>query len=513
MKGSRLLFLYVGLLFLVGGGLAVWKIVMKGYSLVPGQVAAEWIVEGRIVFKATGDPVKVILALPKHLEEKVIATEAASVGYGFQQDRSGDWKALWTARSRSGPQRIFYRLRVPEEALKTHRFPVEGEIPEPEEPTFTGMTKEAANELMGRIVARSADTDSLMRQLAFALITPEGDPEASVMRRHYEELEGRHWLPRAVKELAGQGGVVARDARAVRLDRDLTSHPPVRVVEYLDDGEWVVFDPAAPDQQWPASLMVWRRGPGGLLTVEGGEGSSLTLATSQVKVSRGQPGLTGDEPALFSLFNALPLSERSLFRYIVLIPLGVFVVVLFRNLVGLETMGTFMPVLLALALLEIPMLQAVSLFAVVLAVSLVFRFQLSRLHLLVVPRVAACVVMVVLLMLLASVVGYRMGFSNSLQLTVFPVIILAWTVERMSLLWEEEGPISALRQITGSVVVAAAAFGLMGLPVIQHIIFTFPELLLLLLAGVMLMGRYTGYRLMELRRFRQIEDIVKGTES
>jgi hypothetical protein len=116
-------------------------------------------------------------------------------------------------------------------------------------------------------------------------------------------------------------------------------------------------------------------------------------------------------------------------------------------------------------------------------------------------------------MLLTSVLGYRMGFSNSLRLTIFPVIILAWTVERMSLLWEEEGAVSALRQISGSVVVAAAAYGLMWLPVVQHVIFSFPELLLVVLGMVMLMGRYTGYRLMELRRFRQIEDIVKGGTS
>ncbi|MEZ5504600.1 MAG: 7TM domain-containing protein [Gammaproteobacteria bacterium] len=38
--------------------------------------------------------------------------------------------------------------------------------------------------------------------------------------------------------------------------------------------------------------------------------------------------------------------------------------------------------------------------------------------------------------------------------------------------------------------------------ILGHLIFVFPELLLVVLAMTMLVGRYTGYRLMELWRFR-----------
>ncbi len=44
----------------------------------------------------------------------------------------------------------------------------------------------------------------------------------------------------------------------------------------------------------------------------------------------------------------------------------------------------------------------------------------------------------------------------------------------------------------------------MGMAWLEHLIFTFPELLLVILALVMLMGRYTGYRLTELRRFKEL---------
>jgi hypothetical protein len=47
----------------------------------------------------------------------------------------------------------------------------------------------------------------------------------------------------------------------------------------------------------------------------------------------------------------------------------------------------------------------------------------------------------------------------------------------------------------------------MGLEQVKYLIFVFPEILLVLLAIMLLIGRYTGYRLSEIRRFRAL----KGT--
>ncbi len=44
----------------------------------------------------------------------------------------------------------------------------------------------------------------------------------------------------------------------------------------------------------------------------------------------------------------------------------------------------------------------------------------------------------------------------------------------------------------------------MGMSWLEHLIFTFPELLLLVLAIVLLAGRYTVYRLLEVGRFKAL---------
>ena len=59
----------------------------------------------------------------------------------------------------------------------------------------------------------------------------------------------------------------------------------------------------------------------------------------------------------------------------------------------------------------------------------------------------------------------------------------------------------------GSLVVAVAAYLLMQLPLLRHLTFNFPELNLVLLALILAMGQYTGYRLSELRRFRAMDEV------
>jgi len=81
------------------------------------------------------------------------------------------------------------------------------------------------------------------------------------------------------------------------------------------------------------------------------------------------------------------------------------------------------------------------------------------------------------------------------------MIILAWTIERMSIIWEEQGPRDVLIQGGGSLLVAVLAFMVMDFEIIRHLAFNFPELHLCVLACILLLGRYTGYRLLELKRF------------
>jgi len=136
------------------------------------------------------------------------------------------------------------------------------------------------------------------------------------------------------------------------------------------------------------------------------------------------------------------------------------------------------------------------------AAGLWIRFYLSKLDLLMVARLAAVLITVVILMAGFSILSYKLGLDQVLVVTFFPMIIVAWTIERMSILWEEDGPREVLTQGGGSLLVAVIAYMLMTNQYLEHITYNFPETILILLGIILILGQYTGYRLTELKRFR-----------
>jgi len=159
-------------------------------------------------------------------------------------------------------------------------------------------------------------------------------------------------------------------------------------------------------------------------------------------------------------------------------------------------------VLIALAFRETELLWGCILFSVIVALGLIIRFYLERLKLLLVPRLASMLTIVILLMAGVSVISHKLGMEHGLSIALFPMVILAMTIERMSIVWDENGPKDALLSGLGSLAVAAVGFLVMTHPLAEYLAFVFPELLLLVLAFTLLAGRYTGYRVSELWRFR-----------
>lgn len=500
------LWIAVLLLIAVGGGIAAHKVLNLGVPFWQGGHADEWEIEAKVSFIANGKKLKARLALPAVVKENPAGQRSGSLGYHFNIERDGVRRtAVWTAEGRQEQQALYYRLRLSGPRISGAE-PVPVEENAVEEPGLSGPVGEAAKAIIGRMRAESSDPDALFVSI-FGEISAEADSQELVLlRRHYEkEVKGTVGEAKIQMglDLLALSGVPARIAYGVRLDEDRGGQKPMLLVEYSDGADWNVRDPEEPGALLrDGNLFIWHRGGGPLLDVSGGENSKVGFTVAKERVPTTSLTDLSASPFFVSTILGLPLSERAVFRYIVLIPLGAFVVVLMRNLVGIPTLGTFMPVLVALALLEIPPGRGLVMFSVLIAAGLWFRFLLSRLNLLVVPRVAACVVIVTLLMMVMTIFSYRMGFGSGVQITLFPMIIIAWTIERMSLIWEEEGKHSALVQVGGSMFVAVLAYLFMRLGQIQYWAFYFPELLLVLLAGILLIGRYTGYRISELMRFR-----------
>jgi hypothetical protein len=61
-----------------------------------------------------------------------------------------------------------------------------------------------------------------------------------------------------------------------------------------------------------------------------------------------------------------------------------------------------------------------------------------------------------------------------------------------------------MKQGFGSLATACLAYVVMSWEPLKHLMFVFPELLLVIFAMTLLIGRYSGYRLTELTRFKSL---------
>ena len=121
-----------------------------------------------------------------------------------------------------------------------------------------------------------------------------------------------------------------------------------------------------------------------------------------------------------------------------------------------------------------------------------------------VPRLAAVLITVILILASISIMSHKLGLETGLSVALFPLVIMTMGIEHMSVVWEERGPAEAFREGAGTLLVAAFAYQVMSLDLVEHLVFVFPEVLLVVLAATLLLGRYSGYRLLELFRFKAL---------
>jgi hypothetical protein len=82
------------------------------------------------------------------------------------------------------------------------------------------------------------------------------------------------------------------------------------------------------------------------------------------------------------------------------------------------------------------------------------------------------------------------------------MVILTGMIERFWTLETEDGTTASFKTLVGTVLIAATISLALSMHVVVHHMFRYPETLGLIMAAQLLIGRYTGYRLSELFRFR-----------
>ena len=504
MSRRHLLALCLGLA-LVGLTVFAYKVLWLQFPTRPAEQSDTWRVEAQITFEARGAPAKVKLRIPQSAHDLVIVEQNfVSPGYGLTTTyERGNPTAVYAIARADGMQTLYYRALVSRTTL-SHSAPKEP-APGLPLPTLGDAERVAAQSLTEAARAQSADAETLAAYLLARL--KDSNPSSEVALLLGPNPSPLRILNVAV-DLLRLANVPARTVHGLTLEPERRLAQFISWIEIYDDGRWQPIYPWKNRPGLPPVTLRWWHGSLPLAQVSGGTRlhTDVTVARAHeyaLTTAIRQGRKTEEKLVEFSIFG-LPLQTQAVFRTLLVIPAGIFLLVVLRNVVGIKTFGTFMPVLIALAFRETGLLAGIVFFSIIVALGLAIRFYLEQLKLLLVPRLASIVIVVILLIAGLSIVSNKLGFPRGLSIGIFPIVILTMTIERMTLVWEERGAGEALQQAGGSLLVGGLCFLLMNAPNVAHLFFVFPELLLVVLAATLALGRYTGYRLTELWRFKEI---------
>ena len=533
-------------LFLTAIGLAIFfhKLYTSNVPILPNQAFNSWYVEAKLSLNSErlgleSESAPPLSAIKFHLPQsspryQIVKEDFRNEGFERQIEtvnNSAERFAVFTKQDAADSSEfIFYRAVIQRKAgIKpgTEEIPISGQRLVDKQLVRFGENTERVqdnlkenlpiaeiNALLNEAKAQTSDRAAFARQIYQLALRPD-DIRVQVIRRYLRKEESD---PQLAAFLLNRANIPARVGNGIFLrSQEVYSTDFIEWLEIQQGDRWLALDPVDLSFHEQDRYLTWWYGSDRVIQAEGASNIDLEVVV-QPNTDNGLTraiwrGRRVSNPFLEYSFLRLPLSTQRVFQILVLIPIGALIISILHQIIGLRTFGTFTPILISLAFRQTGLLVGIPLFVFVVILGLFFRGYLNRLQLLIVPRLAAILTATVLVVGLLAVVMENLNINLGLSVSLFPIVILAMTIERAALMWEEAGATETIIAGLGTVLAAIIGYFCMINDYVEHWAFVFPELLLLVLGINILVGRYNGYKLIEYFRFLALQRQLNQTKA
>jgi len=520
-RPTRLVAITAGVLCCVGGGLAVARYSVLGGDLSGMVQGARWHITMRVTSFARRPTAYIKLLVPPKSDAQQISGEEF-VEHGMtrhqsieppERNRVIEWRAAGTTGAKDMSVTFFAQTQPG----KTPSAPIARKNLEEMTEYYLRSTdkiqssapviQKLARELVGNLVRTEDKIEAIYRYCAFRIANSSvpGTVDAiTCLTNGFSDCGGKS---RLMVALLRASGIPARVAGGLILTEGVKRDTHVWV-EAWDGEQWVPFCPLNRHYRTqPPNYLMLYRGDYPLLRHRYMDQvvydfSLRRIAAHQV-VESGETNRWRDIATAASMARLSPNSQWAV-KFLLLIPLGALVVCFLRNVIGVPTIGTFAPVLISLGIHLAPLRWGIITLIAFLVAGLVVRYLLEGMKLLLVPRLSVMLTVVIVGMIGLVVLTDQVESELGTIVGLLPVVILTMSIERCWLLEIEDGFVNMLKHVSGtlaSVVVICVVF---RVRLLVNGLFALPELVLIVIALMLVLGRYTGFRLSELLRFRAI---------
>ncbi|RKS87658.1 uncharacterized protein with transglutaminase domain [Orbus hercynius] len=509
----------IAIFLALGIAIISYQIFVLKTPLTESEVDNLWTIDAKINFEVKGTkPVNIEFYIPPKGGDYAISNELfLASGYG-QNITVQPYNRLvtWSARSVSGQQTLFYRLNLTKRFSDEIENSAKGEVWR-SQIEVAGPEKEAVDRLVKEIRSKSANVSTFITT-TINIINDPNNSDAQLLLNNNNSVENK---VKAIELILSQAYIPIQQAHTLQLSKSTNQNMMLWIRSYIEpnktidnrdsstngsNGNWYYFNPLNGSVGLPDDQVVWWIGSRDIVSVENGSKARVNFSLDKSELTAiNLAKLTAEGSNLTEYsFYTLPISTQLAYQIMLMIPFGVLIILLLRNVIGINTLGTFTPVLVALAFRETGLSFGIIFFSIIVFFGLLVRSYLEHLKLQMLPRLSIVLTFVVMLIIFVGLFSHKLGFEKGLSISLFPMVILTMTIERLSITWEERGANFALKVAIGTLITASIAYTVMGYQPLIYLVFTFPAILLILVAFMLAMGRYRGYRLLELLRFKAL---------
>lgn len=190
---------------------------------------------------------------------------------------------------------------------------------------------------------------------------------------------------------------------------------------------------------------------------------------------------------------------------LLLLPLVVSVVAVARHLIGFRGFGILIPTVIAVTFVVTGIGVGILLFLVILAAASFIRQGLKRLKLHYLPKMALLLWFVTLAVLALILFSPYLGLSQSIAISIFPIVVLILLAEEFIAVQIGKSFQEAARLTIETIIIALVGYFIFSFEVLRGWALIYPQWVVLApFIFNLLVGRYTGLRLLEYRRFRRL---------
>jgi hypothetical protein len=189
---------------------------------------------------------------------------------------------------------------------------------------------------------------------------------------------------------------------------------------------------------------------------------------------------------------------------ILMIPVIASILSFARQVIGFKAFGLITPAMTTLSFLGMGLYTGLIVFVVVLLSGTLTRLLLRRLRLLYLPRMALVLTNASLAILVMLGIGAATGRTATLSFSIFPILILTILAEEFIAVQFTRGIRTALRTTAWTLVLVIACYYIVSWQLLRTFLMSYPETVLLAIPINILLGRFSGLRLVEYIRFREL---------